>query len=91
MAPTSFDLYNIGCGHDLTISELAKMIASIVGFNGEIIYDKTKPNGTMRKLLDSTRISSLGWKPKIEPKIGLETAYNDFLAQLKNPDLSNRH
>jgi GDP-L-fucose synthase len=81
-APTTHDLYNIGCGHDLAISEIASIIAEVVGFEGRIIYDTTKPNGTMRKLLDSSRIQSLGWRPTIEEKVGLRNAYEDFLALL---------
>lgn len=80
-APTSHDLYNVGCGHDLAISEIAKIIAEVVGFDGHIIFDTTKPNGTMRKLLDSTRIHSLGWRPQISEQDGMRTAYIDFLSR----------
>lgn len=78
-SPTLHDLYNVGSGHDLSISDLAAMIAEIVGFEGKIVYDINKPNGTMRKLLDSSRISTLGWKPFIQEKDGLKSAYVDFL------------
>ena len=57
---------NIGTGKDLTIADLAKMIAEIVGFKGKIVYDHSKPDGTPRKLLDVSRINSLGWKAKTE-------------------------
>lgn len=76
---TYYDLYNVGSGYDHAISELATMIADIVGFKGKIIYDPSKPNGTMRKLLDSSRIRALGWRPMIHEKDGLQQAYNDFL------------
>jgi GDP-L-fucose synthase len=89
-APTTHDLYNIGCGHDLAISEIASIIAEVVGFEGRIIYDTTKPNGTMRKLLDSSRIQSLGWRPTIEEKVGLRNAYEDFLALLRSPESGAR-
>jgi len=89
-APTVHDLYNIGCGHDLAISELATIIAEVVGFEGKIVYDSSKPNGTMRKLLDSSRIRSLGWRPTIEEKSGLHNAYEDFLHQLRTPELGAR-
>jgi GDP-L-fucose synthase len=89
-APTVHDLYNIGCGHDLAISELAGIIAEIVGFEGEIVYDTSKPNGTMRKLLDSSRIQALGWKPKVDEKSGLRNAYQDLLHLLKSPELGAR-
>ena len=79
--PTTHDLYNIGCGHDLAISEIASIIAETVGFEGSIVYDTSKPNGTMRKLLDSTRIQSLGWTPKIDENIGMRSAYADFLSR----------
>ncbi len=62
---------NIGTGKDLTINELAKLISEIVGFKGNIIHDTSKPDGTPRKLLDVSRINSLGWKYKTElRKIG---------------------
>ena len=90
MAPTTHDLYNIGCGHDLAISELASIIADVVGFKGMIVYDTSKPNGTMCKLLDSRRIQSLGCKPKVEEKAGLLGAYQDLLRLLQTPELGTR-
>jgi GDP-L-fucose synthase len=90
LAPTTHDLYNIGCGHDLAISELATIIADVVGFKGNILYDTSKPNGTMRKLLDNSRIQSLGWKPKIEKKAGLLSAYQDLLQLMQTPELGAR-
>ena len=60
LAPITHDLYNIGCDHDYAISELAFAIAEAVGFSGKIVYDTSQPNGTMRKLLDSSRIHALG-------------------------------
>ncbi len=89
-APTTHDLYNIGCGHDLTISEIATIIAEVVGFEGNLVFDTSKPNGTMSKLLDSRRIRSLGWEPKIEEKAGLRSAYEDFLQLLQSPKLGAR-
>lgn len=82
-AKVTDDLFNVGCGHDLSIAELAKLIAEVVGFEGRIVYDKNKPNGTMKKLLDSSRINAIGWSPKIDEKTGLKNAYNDFLTLLK--------
>jgi GDP-L-fucose synthase len=90
MSPTTHDLYNIGCGHDWAISELATLIAEVVGFKGKIVYDESKPNGTMRKLLDSKRIQSLGWMPKVEEKVGLHGAYEDLLRLLQMPEQSAR-
>jgi len=89
-APTTHDLYNVGCDSDLAISELALMIADIVGFTGEIVYDRTKPNGTMRKLLDSSRIRSLGWTSKIAAKDGLRSAYADLLRLLADTNAGGR-
>jgi GDP-L-fucose synthase len=75
------DLYNIGCGHDIAISELAGIIAKVVGFEGKIVYDTTKPNGTMRKLLNTSLIRSLGWNAKVGEEAGLRAAYQDFLSR----------
>ncbi len=69
---------NVGSGKDITISDLAKLISEIVGFNGKIEYDSTKPDGTPRKLMDVTRINSLGWKYRTELKEGIIKAYNFF-------------
>lgn len=89
-APVTHDLFNVGCGHDLAISELAGLIAETVGFEGRIVYDTSKPNGTMRKLLDSSRIRSLGWGPKIDEKAGLKTSYADFLHLLETAEVGAR-
>ena len=75
---------NAGSGRDLTIAELAEMVLKVVGFKGEMKFDSSKPNGSMRKLLDSSRISKLGWSPKISALEGLRSAYNDFLQRLKD-------
>jgi GDP-L-fucose synthase len=83
-ASNDHDLYNVGCGHDLAISELATMIAKVVGFEGKIVYDPSKPNGTMRKLLDTSVIRSLGWEPKVTEEVGLRNAYQDFLRRQNN-------
>jgi GDP-L-fucose synthase len=72
-------LVNIGVGTDLTIAELAQLVARIVGFQGETVYDPSKPDGTPRKLLDVSRLGSLGWRPKISLESGLAAAYQDFL------------
>jgi len=79
---------NIGYGSDITIFELAKMIKEVVGFKGEIIFDKTKPDGTHRKLLDNSIINQLGWKPKIDLKQGLNLALKDFLIFINKDKLS---
>lgn len=84
------DLYNVGPGHDLTISDLASLIKDVVGFEGKIIYDKNKPNGTMKKLLNSSRIRDIGWRPKIDEKAGLQNAYRDFLMQIESTQECHR-
>ena len=78
---------NAGSGRDFTIAELAEMVLKVVGFSGEVKFDSTKPNGTMQKLLDSSRISELGWSAKISPLDGLKSAYDDFLKRQKEGSL----
>jgi GDP-L-fucose synthase len=78
-------LVNVGCGDDLTIRELAELIAEIVGFRGQLIFDPTKPDGTPRKLLDISRIRSLGWQPTISLRQGLESVYLQYAAQVTSP------
>ncbi|MCC6691593.1 MAG: GDP-L-fucose synthase [Bacteroidia bacterium] len=68
---------NIGCGMDLTIKELALLIKKIVGYNGELQFDSSKPDGTPRKLLDVTKLHSLGWKHKINLEEGIELVYEE--------------
>ena len=76
---------NVGTGEDLTINELAKLISETIGFNGKIIYDSSKPDGTPRKLMDVSRINNLGWKYKTPLKEGIEKSYKWFLEnQIKN-------
>ena len=70
---------NVGTGEDITISELADAIKEVVGFNGEIIQDTSKPDGTPRKLLNVRRVQSLGWRAAIGLESGLKEAYEDFL------------
>lgn len=77
------EIINVGSGTDYTISELATIIKDIIGYQGEITYDHTKPDGTPRKLLDSSRIHALGWKPVTGLKEGIQQAYNDFLTNQK--------
>lgn len=89
-APLDHDLYNIGYGTDHSITELATLIAETVGFEGKIVYDVSKPNGTMAKLLDSSRIRSLGWTPKVDPRSGMRSAYADFQELLHSPGASAR-
>ena len=70
---------NIGCGEDISISELASIISETIDFKGEIRYDISKPDGTMRKLLDVTKMTNLGWSSSIDIKKGIDTTYNWFI------------
>ena len=70
---------NVGFGSDVTIKELAETISNVVGYQGSIGFDTNKPDGTMRKLMDSARLNNLGWQAKVSLKEGLEKAYRDYL------------
>ncbi|QLC50637.1 GDP-L-fucose synthase [Methanolobus zinderi] len=78
------EFVNIGTGKDLSIKELAKMIKDIVGYKGEIVYDRTKPDGTPRKLLDVSRLHGLGWRGKITLREGIEQTYKWYLDNHKD-------
>ena len=71
---------NVGFGSDVTIKELAQSISEVVGYQGLIGFDPTKPDGTPRKLMDSGRLNSLGWKAQVNLKVGLTKVYQDYLA-----------
>jgi len=79
--PNDFPLINVGCGEDQTIAELARALASVIGFRGTLEFDTSKPDGTPRKLLDVARIKRLGWSPRVDLKTGIAAAYKDFLAR----------
>lgn len=70
---------NVGFGSDITIRQLAEAVGAAVGYQGEIEFDTSKPDGTPKKLMDSHRLISLGWQPKVVLEVGLEKAYTDFL------------
>jgi GDP-L-fucose synthase len=72
---------NIGCGEDISIIELAEIIKNIVGFNGKIDRDFSKPDGTPRKLMDVSKLFSTGWRPKTDLENGIKLAYQDFLSK----------
>ncbi|OHE71779.1 MAG: hypothetical protein A2007_05980 [Verrucomicrobia bacterium GWC2_42_7] len=75
---------NIGYGSDVTIRELAETIKQVVGFEGDFIFDTAKPDGTMKKLMDSSKIAALGWKPKFDLRSGIQDAYKDYLQKRGN-------
>ena len=70
---------NVGCGNDITIKELAEIVARVIGYTGDIAFDHSKPDGAPRKLMDSTRLNALGWQAQMGLAGGLEAAYQDFL------------
>ena len=70
---------NVGSGSDVTILDLAQMVAAVTGFKGRVLTDPTKPDGTMRKLMDVSRLASLGWSARIGLREGLEETYRWFL------------
>src|SRR5436309_3167399 len=74
------DIINVGCGEDISIRELAELICDVVGFDGELAWDATKPDGTPRKLLDVTKLRALGWKPAIPLRDGIARTYEWFRA-----------
>ncbi len=71
---------NVGSGSELTIRDMAGLVKRAVGFPGEIVWDTSKPDGTPRKLMDSSRLFALGWKPEVNLETGISLAYQDFLA-----------
>jgi GDP-L-fucose synthase len=72
-------IMNVGYGEDITIKELVEIIKDEVGYQGKVVWDDSKPDGTPQKLLDSSIIRKTGWKPKIKLEKGIKLAYNDFI------------
>lgn len=81
-------LVNIGCGEDLSIRELAELVAETVGFKGNLVFDSSKPDGTMRKVMDVSRINAMGWKRAIPLKEGIVLSYRDMLSKHFNADFA---
>lgn len=77
--PARCPLINVGSGEELSIRQVARIVASVVGFQGEFVYDRSKPDGTPRKVMSVAKIQELGWAPKIGLHEGLAAAYRDFL------------
>ncbi|HVE16195.1 MAG TPA: GDP-L-fucose synthase [Chthoniobacterales bacterium] len=77
------EIVNIGCGEDVTIRELAEIVCDVVGFSGSLEFDTTKPDGTPRKLLDMTKLFSMGWRPRTPLREGIRGAYEWFLANVE--------
>jgi GDP-L-fucose synthase len=79
----STPLYNVGCGEDFTIRELAQITCEVLGYGGGLEFDRGKPDGTPRKLLDVSRLAALGWRAKIPLREGIAAAYRDFLTTMR--------
>jgi GDP-L-fucose synthase len=77
---------NIGMGTDLSIRDLAQLIQKIIGFEGNLIFNTEKPDGTPRKVMDISKIKSMGWEPKIDLETGIRLAYHDYLKNTKLQD-----
>ena len=71
---------NVGCGEDISIKDLAQLVAAVVGFDGEVVFDTDRPDGAPRKLLDSSRLNASGWRPRVGLEEGLRLAYADYCA-----------
>src|SRR5262249_51676994 len=69
---------NVGTGRDMTIAEFARLVADVVGYKGDIVFDHSRPDGTPQKLLDVSRLTQLGWTARIELRAGIAAAYRDF-------------
>jgi GDP-L-fucose synthase len=82
--PEVAPLVNVGSGSDLTIGELAQKVCAVLGFDGEIVFDPTKPDGTPRKLMDSSKLFSYGWRPKVSLEEGIRIAYDEYRALAAN-------
>ena len=82
--PTRCPLINVGSGEDLTIRELAETVARVVEYQGKFVQDISKPDGTMRKIMDNSKICNLGWKPEMELHSGIALAYQSYLAGKQN-------
>ncbi len=78
------DIVNVGCGSDVTIRELVELICEVVGFTGELAFDATKPDGTPRKLLDTTKLTGLGWRPHISLRDGIQQTYDWYCRERAN-------
>lgn len=83
------EIVNVGCGEDLEIRELAQLVAEVVGFEGELRWDISKPDGTPRKLVDTSKIEALGWRPSIPLREGLTQSYQWFLDHVADKGLVN--
>lgn len=84
------DIINVGCGEDISIRELAELICDVIGFEGELTFDDTKPDGTPRKLLNVAKLNALGWRPQISLRDGIASTYEWFLQHKAAPAMAAR-
>src|SRR3954452_16575370 len=84
------EIINVGCGEDISIRDLAELVCDVVGFEGELTFDASKPDGTPRKLLDISKLKSLGWEPKIPLREGIASTYEWFLERYAAPAVAAR-
>jgi GDP-L-fucose synthase len=84
-------LINVGCGEDMTVRNLAELIAEVVGISPAFVFDTTKPDGTPRKLLDVRRLNALGWQPRIPLREGLRQTYADFCSRAASLEFEEIH
>jgi GDP-L-fucose synthase len=82
------EIVNIGCGEDISIKELAQVVKNVTGYQGSLVFDTSKPDGTPRKLLDVSKVHALGWHHKTSLADGLKTAYQDFLQKQELPSFA---
>jgi GDP-L-fucose synthase len=82
---SSGELVNIGTGRDITIAEFARVVATVIGYTGAIGFDRSRPDGTPRKLLDVSRLARLGWRARTSLEDGIRLAYQAYLAEQKQP------
>jgi GDP-L-fucose synthase len=80
---SSGELVNIGTGRDITIAEFARVVATVIGYTGAIGFDRSRPDGTPRKLLDVSRLARLGWRARTSLEDGIRLAYQAYLAEQK--------
>ena len=85
----TYHIINIGCGQDRTIREMANLVAKEVGYVGQVEWDTAKPNGTPQKLLDVSRLTDLGWSPKVSLEQGINTVYQDYLSKCEQTHMTN--
>ena len=83
-------LINIGCGKDQTVRELAELVRQVVGVKGGMKWDSDKLDGTPRKMLDISRLTTLGWRPKTDLKEGIAMAYQDYLSQTEQDSATEK-